>query len=550
METIDDLLRQAADDLHQQTLATLNIDAELDAVRQTPARSAAVVHRRSTRRWRWAAAAVAAAAAAVGAVAIARDTERRITPATSPHSSLQPADTSAEPEETPYRPLRAIAQTAAPPESCTTSPLPPPVLTDGSSPGEARLGEQASVQYAQWGTGDAAVRQALEPAPTTGFGTMAPFDGERPKNGERPGILTRPGFQAIVVTSPSWLLGGPAQISVLDESHLCVRNYFLSDATSGQTALDLANRWLDILSTGHQPDPTGRTLSVASLPGDPFSPDLTLSAAVANDPSILKFDLVGFSPTMAAVRSDGLLVVAQPSPDSTVGELKLISVNNDDRQQDTGILVPSDALLRFGAFGNLYVCGATDGKAVISAYQPNAGSGWRWLATATAAPATEQSCVPTQSGARSGPGGPTVGLGFDPSIDIVRAVEDPSGSNTVERLTGATVIHRWDFRVGEIAPSTPSGQAAIDCRADCSAQMYPGPAGTAVFAAHLDGGRAPMAVFVMDDRPISGHAWLDPSIDQVLGVVGNDLIAISTTNDRSSIVRLGLTSVLDHQFGG
>ncbi|HQV59046.1 MAG TPA: hypothetical protein PKV27_13595, partial [Ilumatobacteraceae bacterium] len=141
-----------------------------------------------------------------------------------------------------------------------------------------------------------------------------------------------------------------------------------------------------------------------------------------------------------------------------------------------------------------------------------------------------------ENGARSN-------IDVDPSFTFAR-IDDSTDGPEMVLATGDTVTRRWALPDGSVLGSDSNLVGTIGCDAKvCHKQAYPGPDGTVVYAPHIDNGLYPMAVMVFGSSPIAPAAWLDSSIERVLGVIGHDLIAVSTVDGRSSVVRISLEPV-------
>lgn len=274
-------------------------------------------------------------------------------------------------------------------------------------------------------------------------------------------------------------------------------------------------------------DRVGQLPSTSTIPATVVQ--LTATSPVLS-PTTTLFDLTGFDTGALAVSPDGRIVAGK-----AIGALQhLFELRQDTDPLDLGIELSVGASLAFGPHGDLFtVEHSLDGTSKVSEYRPTPDAKWTWIASAQAGVKGE--CGITVTPASAGCPGTGPVLEFNPPVDYDRVEIDQSLS-TITRTSGEAT-RQWSINLDLLF--------AINCEDRTCAQMStPGPDNSAVWFPYLYGQQQSQAVFVLDDRPVAGAAWLDPRINNVIGIHGTDLIAVQTANGRLEVVAVDLSTIL------
>ena len=305
------------------------------------------------------------------------------------------------------------------------------------------------------------------------------------------------------------------------------------------------------LQTASSTDPTVTTTAESDASAAPTSSSipvvptessvtLTLGNGAARLPAtrvVAALDLSQLTNVEVVLAPDGRIVLAH----DVDGRRRLFTVSAIGELTDIGInLVPGSTFL-FGAHGDLYTLQRFDqSNAQISEYHPTSSGRWEWVGSGAGGTVGPDCVLAVTPDGASCAGG--VGFRSGDPQNFDRVVADPSLGTTGARAsiarTGGAYEHTWTTELVM--------QRALSCTGrTCASALFPGPAGSVVWAPPADGGEPDRAVFVLDDRAAAGAAWLDPSIETVVGVEGNELIAVRQVYGAKTLVGVDLTSILD-----
>lgn len=257
-------------------------------------------------------------------------------------------------------------------------------------------------------------------------------------------------------------------------------------------------------------------------------------------PTRTLLSLDGYLTDRFAVGPDGTIVIATDPARSTNNTISLQVLEPDGTTRDIGITVPADALFAFGPAGDLYTRSTFNPPQGLSTFNiirihPQPTGHWQQVMRATGGYPDACGLVVTPVVVGCGPGG---GVSFDPPIEFDRVTADPAIA-AIQRL-GGSVRNSWFTKV-------QLDQDAACSNPNCDTMFAPGPDRSAVWFPDIYDAPYTHAVFVLDDRPIAGAAWLSPDISYVAGVAGTDLLAVQTTNGTSALVAIDLTPITHQQ---
>jgi hypothetical protein len=394
---------------------------------------------------------------------------------------------------------------------CASTPVAPVFLLDRSAPGGGTPGDSLDGPTVRWGRADdaRAVTQILGTEPDASVIEAGASSGYHAEHGPFSGVVTIEAGNA-----PS----APVDIVLQDARIACVRRYRIGPGVTMGDAIDYLEDWLvtaaELLPLTSPTD--GSTL--LALRSD--APVLTVSRTVVG--------LDGYDPRLVVLTPDGSFVVARD--DGELLSLHLLSVDGD--AVPLGITVHSDdSSVFFGPGGDLFT-GWVEGSVVtLSRHRMDEARRGELVDTVTgefqggcgfAITSSSVGCV----------NGTGPSLVIDPPQPVDQITVD-TALDWVERHGGG-VDRRW----------TVGFEPGVGCADSCETGTFGGPNGGVVWVMPFDTGRATRsAVFVLDDRPIAGSAYL-PADVRIIGVRGRVLLAVQTVDGNASVVSIDLTAVL------
>ena len=243
------------------------------------------------------------------------------------------------------------------------------------------------------------------------------------------------------------------------------------------------------------------------------------------------FDLEGYDNGVIAPAPDGSIVVGRPAGNL----LELVSVGVDGVPADLGITLGTGSTIFFGPGGDLFaglIVERADGASMtLSRYRlSTTGSTMVDSVEAELLPACAFTITSSRVGCVEGMG-PSIRI--DPPVPLDLIDGDP-GLTWVQRHGGG-VERRWTIELDETAD--------IECAdGGCLSKFIAGPNGSVLWTPALTG-TDDGAVFVLDDRPVAGSAFLPAGL-RVLGMSGAELIGVQVDAAGSTIVAVDLSSIL------
>lgn len=313
---------------------------------------------------------------------------------------------------------------------------------------------------------------------------------------------------------------------------------FLHGELVGYGVGDHFDPLLQAATNAPRPAFTSTETTVGTAPIESAAPSerATLIELAATSPVLAPtktlVDLTGYENGALVMSPDGRIIAGKVD-----GEMQhLFELRSDGSSLDLGIELQVGAALAFGPRGDLFAVEYSlhgTATAKVSEYRPTPSSAWTWIATAEAGVSGECGISVAPSGAGCPGTGPL--LGVDPPTEFDRVEIDPS-LTTVTATAGKLQRH-WSITLRLLFD--------LSCDDDtCTHMAAPGPNNSAVWYPRLLGQQASQAVFVLDDRPVAGAAWLDPRITDVLGVHGTDLVAVQSAQGTLQVVAVDLQPIL------